>query len=372
MRIEMISFTAAGLALEKRLMKALSENGPKEWKLFAATRYRHLQPTQQEEEIPFAEEGLSGWTEQAMANAQILLFIGATGIAVRAIAPFVRDKLKDPAVLVMDERGQYVISLLSGHVGGANAFAGFIAGVCGALPVITTATDINGAFSADLFAKEHHLQITNRSAIAAVSTRAIEGKPVRLCIEGFPPAGDADVAVVSHGTYEKGGAFFTPDTLVLCPKRYAVGMGCKRGMDLAHLEEVFREVLSLAGIQEAEVGALCSIDVKMDEPGLLELSERHRLPFLTFSAEVLRTVPGSFSASGFVQSQVGVDNVCERSAMAAVGADGILVLPKIARSGVTAAVAQVAKQPGRKTDISSRGMSGKSTPPGCISEQEQI
>lgn len=357
-KIHLISFTAAGLELERRLISALQQYGPEDWVLFPVTRYRHGNdtacPDSMNGEIPdgaapgkirFAGEGLAEWAGEAMGSGDILLFIGAAGIAVRTIAPYVRDKLKDPAVLVMDERGNYVISLLSGHVGGANAFAALIADVCGALPVITTATDINGAFSADLFAKENHLQIVNRSAIAAVSTKAIEEKPVRLCIEGFPPQEKPDVALVTHQTYQSATdqekrAFFTPGTLVLCPKRYALGMGCKKGMPAERLEEVFREILEITGIEEAQIGALCSIDIKSEEPGLLELSAKHRLPFLTFSAEVLRNIPGDYSGSGFVQGQVGVDNVCERSAMAAVGTGGTLILKKQVRSGITAAVAE--------------------------------
>ena len=345
MRISMISFTLSGLRLEMRLEKIFSQTEERHT-VRTATGYRRKDSSP--ETVRFAEEGLGEWTAGEMSDSDLLIFIGAAGIAVRAIAPFVRDKLKDPAVLAIDEQGRYVIPLLSGHMGGANEAARMIAREIGAIPVITTATDINGVFSADIFAKEHHLRIVNREAIASVSTRAIEGKPVRLCIEGFPPKEndntDMDVVVARNPVFTR------PETLILVPKRYAVGMGCKKGSSFEALEEAFAAALQRCGIREDEVGAVTSIDIKMNEPGLLRMTERHRLPFLTFSAQVLGSLSGDFSASAFVESKVGVDNVCERSAMAAVGAGGRLVLRKTSFPGVTVAVAET-RQPEPAADL---------------------
>ena len=105
--------------------------------------------------IRYVEEGMGEWAGKQMAEKHTLLFIGACGIAVRAIAPYITDKLHDSAVLVMDEGGNYIIPILSGHVGGANEIAVKIAVEIGAVPVITTATDINGKFAVDLFAKRN-------------------------------------------------------------------------------------------------------------------------------------------------------------------------------------------------------------------------
>jgi len=136
--------------------------------------------------------------EAAFRNREALVFIGAAGIAVRFVAPFVRDKLEDPPVLVMDEFGQHVIPLLSGHIGGANALALEIAEAVGAYPVITTATDLNGSFPADLFAKENELAAANREGIAKVSSSALEGRPVTICIKDYPPAGHVDVLIADR------------------------------------------------------------------------------------------------------------------------------------------------------------------------------
>lgn len=107
-----------------------------------------------------------------------MLFVGAAGIAVRAIAPLVKDKLTDPAVLVMDEAGQFVIPILSGHVGGANELARLIAGLCQAVPVITTATDVNRVFAVDVFAAKNSLIIADREAARHVAMDLLEGREV--------------------------------------------------------------------------------------------------------------------------------------------------------------------------------------------------
>lgn len=112
-----------------------------------------------EYEILLYEKGLKDWCAACFAKAELIIFIGACGIAVRTIAPLLKSKTEDPAVLVLDEAGQYVISLLSGHIGGANAYAQKIAGLTGATPVITTASDVRGKIAVDVFAKNNHLTI---------------------------------------------------------------------------------------------------------------------------------------------------------------------------------------------------------------------
>ena len=124
---------------------------------------------------------LSDWTRQQFAEKNAIVVIGACGIAVRMIAPFVSDKLSDSPVVVADEAGTFVIPLLSGHMGGANELAEQIAGQIGGIPVITTATDVNHTFSVDLFAKKCGLSIYNREGIAKVSAKILDGKNAGYC-----------------------------------------------------------------------------------------------------------------------------------------------------------------------------------------------
>ncbi len=327
--LKIISFTQNGILLSERIREALGQGTDKNPlcdEVSLATRYRSQDGTKHPY---YTESSIEEWAKEGFEAHAALLFIGATGIAVRAIAPFVKDKLSDSPVLVMDEQGQFVISLLSGHMGGANELALAIAEAVSAIPVVTTATDQNDAFSVDLFAKENHLVLKNRDGIKKVSSRAIEGKPVRLSIKDYPPKSKVD-AVVADGAIE------------LCPCGYAVGIGCKRDKSFSDIENLFLEVLAQEQMKIEDVGAIASISIKENEPGLLELSRKYKLPFLTFDAEVLMKLEGEFTSSDFVSSQVGVDNVCERAALAAVGGSelGELLRRKTAANGVTIAIAK--------------------------------
>ena len=299
---------------------------------------------------------LSAWAGEQMAAHHALVFIGACGIAVRAIAPWITDKLHDSPVLVMDEQGQYVIPLLSGHVGGANELAVRLAGELGAIPVITTATDLHGSFAVDLFAKRNDLWIRNREGIARVSAKVLAGEKITLSVQtghlaadeiippelrlcAYPPTEKVDV-LIADDTEE----IFRKETaeLLLQPKKYILGVGCKKGTDSAKLENFLTKILEEQGIAMEQIAALASIDVKKEERCLLDFSEKYRIPFRTYSAQELQAVPGTFHGSDFVKAQVGVDNVCERAAMKAAGTGGQICLSKQAQDGMTVAVAEKA------------------------------
>lgn len=137
-----------------------------------------------EYETIWYEKGLKAWCADCFAQAELLIFIGACGIAVRTIAPFLKSKTEDPAVLVLDEAGQYVISLLSGHIGGANDYAQRVGAIVGAIPVITTASDVRGKIAVDVFAKKNHLAISSMKAAKYVEAAILRGKPVGLWCTG--------------------------------------------------------------------------------------------------------------------------------------------------------------------------------------------
>ena len=316
MIINVFSFTDKGRKLAERLRLALDMH-----------EVRSMPDTASREEVCAA----------AFRNREALVFIGAAGIAVRSVAPFVRDKLEDPPVLVLDELGLHVIPVLSGHMGGANALALEIADATGASPVITTATDLNGAFPADVFAKENGLAVANRDGIAKVSSSALEGRPVTVCIKDYPPAGHVDVLITDR---EDAGALKDAASIVLCPKTYAIGMGCRRGKPYEELRVFAERVLSENGIDLKYAGCIATIDIKKDEEGLRRLSEAWRMPLVTFDAEILGKAEGDFSHSDMVLEKTGVDNVCERAAVLAAGRCSSLVIRKTSENGMTIAVAE--------------------------------
>lgn len=283
---------------------------------------------------------LKGWTAEHFAQDEALIFVGAVGIAVRAIAPHCRSKAADPAVVAVDEGGNFAVPLLSGHLGGANALARALAKACGAVPVITTATDVNGLFAVDLWAKAQNCAVLEPGRIKRVSGALLAGQTVRYW-SPWPVAGEAHAGV--EKTDEPEAADFaltlTPqgEALHLVPRIGVLGVGCRRGTTAQQLEEAFAAFCAASGLSPAAVCAAASIDLKKDEPGLAAFCKAHGWPITFYPADELRAVPGQFTPSAFVASVTGVDNVCERSAVKASG--GMLLLPKTAGGGVTLALA---------------------------------
>lgn len=291
---------------------------------------------------------LDAWTRQGFETAEGLIYVGATGIAVRAIAPYVRSKAQDPAVVVVDETGRFAIALLSGHLGGANELTERVAALCGATPVITTATDRHGVFAVDSWARMQGCVVENPENIKEISSRLLAGETIAIrsdwTMDGETPAGivllDDQGCDTEQALHPDVHLSLWPDAravLRIVPRIAVLGIGCKRGTQKETIEHIFRKVCATAGIREQAVYMVCSIDRKAEEFGLVEFCKGHGWTLQTYSAESLRSVAGAFSASSFVQETVGVDNVCERSAV--LGSRGGLYLRKYAEDGVTMAIA---------------------------------
>ena len=285
--------------------------------------------------------------EDLFSGVDALVFVGACGIAVRSIAPFVRSKTTDPAVIVVDELGRQAISLLSGHIGGANALTRRIASDLGAIPVITTATDLSQRFAADEWAARNGLIISSMKAakdfaveilkrdLPLYSDFPIEGTlPGGLYLYAEASASDCGLAISCRNIapFER--------TLTLIPRILHLGIGCKRSTPAESIRRAVQTVLEGANLSPRAIASVASIDVKRDEAGLIEYCASENLPISFYSAEELRSLPGSFSASSFVQNTVGVDNVCERAAMRAAGAGATRIVNKTCLDGVTVAIAQ--------------------------------
>lgn len=283
---------------------------------------------------------LSAWTARAFAQAEGLIFVGSVGIAVRAIAPHVRHKAADPAVVVVDEGGRYAIPILSGHLGGANDLARRAAALCGGTAVITTATDVRSVFAVDEWARRQNCAVVDPARIKAVSAKVLAGQRAAFCSD-WPVAGRLPEGVVPG---EAGTCDFwltvhrrETDTLFVVPRIAVLGVGCKKGTSRERIEEAFSALLRQTGLWEQAVAEVCSIDLKREESGLLDFCRAHGFSLETYSAPQLCQVEGSFTASDFVARAAGVDNVCERSAV--LGSGGRLLQKKLAMNGVTMAVA---------------------------------
>lgn len=345
-RLSVISFTEAGIQLSRRVKAALQEKI--EVRLYA--KCKAFGEGGVESAVSTVTASVGEWAGVQMRKRNAILWIGACGIAVRAIAPFLADKLQDAPVLVMDEKGNYVVPILSGHMGGANELAEMLAQKIGAQAVITTATDLNQKFAVDVFARENGFSISPKDGIAKISAKVLAGEAVTVSVEtgngccGFfernglrevpyPPAGFVDLVI----TGEKR-AFDAAVTLH--PKEYILGFGCKKGKSADEIAQFVAKRMEECQIEAAQIFALASISQKKDEEGIREWCRKEGIRFLTYTAEELRDVEGNITKSAFVMEQMGVDNVCERAALKASGAGGKLIVKKCAERGMTLAVAK--------------------------------
>lgn len=276
--------------------------------------------------------------EELFREAGLLIFIGACGIAVRDIAPHLKSKTTDPAVLVLDDAGTFVIPILSGHIGGANRMARDLASRLGATPVITTATDVSGRFSVDAWAAEHGFAISSMKTAKDISAAILAGdvpvtaeKPLPASLPAGLTAGKTGALGIYIGIRT---ASPFAETLRLVPRCVTLGIGCRRAVPAEAVRGAVTAALAGAGIDRRAVCGVASIDVKRDEAGLLAFCGEWKLAPVFYSAETLAAVTGTFSDSEFVKKTVGVGNVCER---AAVICGGTLILSKYAENGVTVA-----------------------------------
>lgn len=309
--------------------------------------------------------GLKAKVSSAFRESEAMLFISACGVAVRSVAPFLRGKHLDPAVVVMDERARFSISLAGGHLGGANALASEIAAIYKAEPVITTATDIAGLPCAEDVVKRGGLAIENVSEIKPVNSAILKGARVFVVDEDAKRRGAARVAFKGTPVFRFSSRFpaarkptdafiyITPfavrkdipadaleRTLVLRPREFVVGIGCMRGVSAAEIERAFFSVLSEARISPFAVGRAATIDLKRDEKGLLRFAKKAGIELDFYSKEVLSFIKTPTMPSPVVLKIAGPSGVCESAALKSSG-EKKLWIKKTICGRVTIALARV-------------------------------
>ena len=274
------------------------------------------------------------------------IFIMATGIVVRTIAPLLKDKKTDPAVVVLDEKGEYAVSLVSGHLGGANRLAQQVASLLDAEAVITTASDINNLPSIDLWAKNNRLNIENWDALSRVATRLINEETIRVYSEteitlpeAFAREHDprrADILITKKQRTETCGSC-VKDQLYLRPQNIVVGIGCNSGTQAQEIEDAVKSVLLEHNLSFLAAHSIATIDKKASEPGLRDFADKYNLAIVSFSADELNQVRG-IEKSEAVFRATGANAVAEPSALLASKMAKLLV-PKQKSGNVTVAVA---------------------------------
>ncbi len=305
-----------------------------------------------------------GTVPQLWNTGAEFIFIMASGIVVRTIAPLLNDKWSDPGVVVVDEAGKYAVSLVSGHLGGANELARRIAGFLQGEAVITAASDVNNLPSLDLWAREHNLIIENWHDLPQVGTRYVNNGGLRVYSDipfifpdEFLRVVDprfADVIITNRRDVYAGsprctitgegcstGACRVKEQVYLRPVNLVVGIGCNSGTSGDEIEAAVQRTLEEHNLVFSSIGSLATISIKADEPGLKLFAEKYGLPVQTFLPEELNGVEGT-ERSDAVFRATGAYAVAEPAALLAAGTDRLLVL-KQKKGNVTVAIAEKSK-----------------------------
>lgn len=340
MRATVYSFSLRGAELSKKVGELLVSLG---YEVQVETLHKYAE----EAKLPAMVGNHYQVTEEAFKNCQAIVYVGSVGIAVRSIAPFLKSKLVDPAVVSVDERGLFVIPLVAGHIGGSNELARVLANHIGGQACVTTATDVNGLFAVDEWAARNRMVICSLSAAKDFAAALVHNDIVGLCSD-FPvvePLPRQIELTSETGKYPVGMAVtlnktakpFETTTLLL-PKIVHLGIGCRRNTPLENIEALVLPELERLKIDKRCVVDIASVDLKKDEAGLLAFAEKYKWQTKFYTASELEKVQGDFTPSAFVESVVGVSNVCERSAVLA-SKSGKLLLHKTSLNGVTLAIA---------------------------------
>ena len=326
---------------------------------------------------PFDEGRFSATLEMAFRRYRGLVLVLPIGVAARLLAPHLRSKRVDPAVVVVDEAGRHAVALLSGHAGGANTLAKAVAAALGARPIVTTSAEALGCLALDLLGQRWGWTVEDARGLTRASAALINGEPVGC----FQDAGeetwwsDAPRNLVRYSSYEalmeapvaarivvsdrlwdaddgsaapriRGAAPGQPPPVVFRPKTLVVGVGCVRGIAAEELEALLEATLRRHGLAVASVRELATIDAKRDEAGIAELARRRGWPVRYLSAEELAAVEPPSGRSETTLRAVGAGAVCEPAALRAARAE-TLVVPKVKTARATVAVARAASAPSR-------------------------
>lgn len=280
-----------------------------------------------------------------------IIAVMACGILIRSIAPYIESKTSDPAVLNIDDNGNFVISTLSGHLGGANSLTNKIAALIGATPVITTSSDINNRLGIDVLARDLYMSIDRPKEILFFNKAIIEGHEITLTSKSKK---EYLIEYLKNNTLEIDVCFnYSEDLdedeirvsldnheLTLKERKMVVGIGCRRGKECEKIYEGLKKSFSDLNIGKSRVNQFASAEIKKDEKGILELSEKLNVPVNFVELEKLKLFDSNdVQKSEFVKSKFGIYGVCEPSALIMAGFDSKLIYKKTSFDGVTIAVA---------------------------------
>jgi len=338
MNIAIISLTKGGYKLALKISKNYDKS-----KIFS--KYH-----EEDGDIISIENNFKRIVGEIFSEFDFLVFIMSTGIVVRTVAPLLVSKISDPGIIVIDEMGNNVISLLSGHIGGANELALEISKFLGSNPVITTASDVKGKIAIDLFAKKNDLFIKSMKdakdiAAIIVNDGNIKFKEVESIKydekfieenrEFFDDNISADgYVIISNRIITK----FEKTFLHLIPKNITVGIGCRRGITFERIKSSLDDALKNLNLDIKSLKQIATVDVKKDEQGIWQLCQYLGIPLKIVDRSDIKLVENKYEISQFVKKQIGVGVVCEPCAELSSNRPGRFLLRKKSYDGITIAI----------------------------------
>ncbi|QXM05654.1 cobalt-precorrin 5A hydrolase [Crassaminicella indica] len=335
-----ITLTKGGMKLGLKLLNSIDQ----------AVLYVHPRFYMECENIKKIDGKMTEFIGKIFHKYRCLIFIMSTGIVVRAIAPYIQDKKTDPAVIVLDERARNVISLLSGHIGGANDYTKKIAKMINANPVITTASDVNESIAVDTLAMELDCEIEDFYDATKVTAHIVNGEKVGLISDIFidkeMPLNIIKVDKENIDDKFKGLIYISEkninkpigiDCVVLRPKNIILGIGCRRGKTEEEIINAVEDTLNILKLSKKSIKHITTVDVKKNEEGLIKAAKVLKVPLIIVDRKDIKKVESQFEQSEFVKKQIGVGAVCEPAAFLTSKA-GKMLQKKKGYDGITIAV----------------------------------
>ncbi|OLN21950.1 cobalamin biosynthesis protein CbiG [Domibacillus antri] len=354
MKTAIVSITKHGTETGRKLAASISDAD-----LYYMSKFEH--GDEAEKGITLFEGSVRLILPELFQKYDGIVLIISLGAVVRMIAPILKDKKTDPAVVVLDDRAEHAISVLSGHIGGANELTHKVAALTGARPVITTASDVQKTIPVDMFGREFGWKFEYDRYLTQAAAAVVNEEPVLVVQESGEknwwkherkmPAHIGTVSsveeairtahnaalVVTHRLLTEEELTSLRYPVVYRPKSIVIGIGCNRGTEKAEIEAVIHEVLDTLSFSKSSVKTLASIELKKDEAGILEMAEQNGWPFVTYTPEQLNEAPMS-EKSDTVYKFTGAYGVSEPAAYLASNG-GEVVLPKQKSGNVTISVA---------------------------------
>lgn len=354
--IAVVAITRRGVETALKIKDAL-DNAGLTCTVYAPKKYN------QNGVVPL-DKNLAEFIKDTYRTVDALVAVMATGVVIRAVVPYLENKLTDPAVIGVDAAGKFVISLLSGHYGGANELARVIAKGIGGTAVITTASDVTGKQSVDELARALHLTIQNPESLVAVNVAIVNGDRLVLVL-----IGDVEIPTNQVGCYEikkaqntaqafeiindyDAGVVVTREPLsidkfvkpitILRTKHVVVGLGARKDSSADNIIEAVVTALERVHAPLASVNRFATVEIKRSSPAMLKAVEQLGKPLEFLSVDELRSLSHKDLSpdSKMVQEKIGVGGVCERAALLVAGKNSRLMLKKTKLNGVTVAIAE--------------------------------